>query len=175
MSLLLGALLAIGLAHAQEACGPLAVPPESMQVAWISPVRRRAHARTWLSVVRVADLRTWIRTRQPDQERLLQLLGIWGRRGDGPFRHHRWKITVFDVRTSLLCRPVEYASEVEWVDGVVACPSTRQQGVRHDTGCGTTLDTATGERGLDLFRIRWRDAARSGFCVLPLDRFLSGA
>jgi hypothetical protein len=90
-------------------------------------------------------------------------------------RHHRWKVTVFDVRTALLCRPVEYATEVQTVDGVAACPSTRQTGVRHDTGCGTTLDTASGDPGLDLFRIRWRDAAVQGFCVMPLDRFLSGA
>ncbi len=175
MSVLSVLLLAARLAAAEGACEPLAVPPEAVQVAWISPVRQRARAGTWLAVVRVADLRTWIRTRAPDQERLLQGLGIWGRRGGGPFRHRRWKVTVFDVRTALLCRPVEYATEVDTVDGVPACPSTGQTGVRYDTGCGTTVDTATGAPGLDLFRIRWRDAAASGFCVMPLERFLSGA
>ena len=175
MTGLLALLVAASLAAAQDTCGPLPVPPEAVQVAWISPLRQRAQAGTWLSVVRVADLRSWIRARQPDQERLLQAMGIWGRGGDGPFRHHRWKVTVFDVRTALLCRPVEYATEVETVDGVAACPSARQKGVRYDTGCGTTHDGATGEPGFDLFRIRWRDASASGFCVLPLERFLSGA
>ena len=42
------------------------------------------------------------------------------------------------------------------------------------TGCGYSRDTGSGSRGLDVLRVRWEDAAREGFCVMPLDRFLEG-
>ena len=48
-----------------------------------------------------------------------------------------------------------------------------------DEGSGATLtflttDRADDTRGVDVFSLRWRDAAAAGFCVLPAERFLLG-
>jgi len=167
-------LLGVGVARAEEPapCPSLTAPPGDVQVAWVSPVRRHVRGRTVLSVVRVADLRAMIRSQGPDEPRTLQSLGLLGPRGR---THRRWKVTIFDVQALDLCRPVEGVPEGEDADGLPACAGGRQTGASKVTGCGQTLDRATGEPGLDLFRIAWRDAARQGFCVMPLERFLGGA
>ncbi len=153
-------------------CPELAAIPEDLQVAWVSPVRRRVRGRSSLSVVRVADLRVYVQREQPDAARLLQTLGLVGSRGRV---HRRYKLTLFDVSAEQLCRPVEHTAEGELADGLPACPAGQQEGARRVSGCGFTWDSAADARGLDLFRISWREAARNGFCVMPLERFLSGA
>ena len=168
---LLWALLAWGPARADDACQELSTPPDSLQVAWVSRTRKRVRARSTLSVLRVADLRAFIQ-QGADATRVLQAIGLEGRRGSP---RHGYKITLFDVQADWLCRPVEYALEGEQVAGLPACPQGRQVGTRRETGCGYTRDRAKGERGLDVYRILWRDAARAGFCVLPLGRFVEGA
>lgn len=169
-------LLVLGLARAQDtegaACPDLAAPPEGLQVTWISPVRRHVRARTSLSVVRVANLRSLIDAQGPDPTRTLQALGLLGPRAEV---RRRWKVTLFDVQADQLCRPVEGVPEGEYADGLPACGGGRATGARRVTGCGQTLDRATGEPGLDQFQITWREASRQGFCVMPLERFLGGA
>jgi len=154
------------------ACASLQPPPAHLQVAWVSPVRKRVWGRSTLSVVRVSELRTFVQADGADQARTLQAIGAIGRRGRV---RKRYKVTLFDVSADQLCRPVEHTIEGEDSDGLPACGGSRQSGVRHDTGCGTTLDTAVDAPGFDLYRVLWRDAARNGFCVMPLERFLAGA
>lgn len=154
------------------ACPSLAPPPARLQVAWVSPVRKQVWGRRSLSVVRVAELRTFVQAQGADRVRTLQALGIIGPRGK---LRKRYKITLFDVSAEQLCRPVEHTLEGEDSDGLPACATGRQVGARHVTGCGTTTDTATGSPGLELYQVLWREAARAGFCVMPLERFLEGA
>ncbi len=177
MGSLLAALLWVAVAAGQGddaslVCASQAPPPDRLQVAWISPVRKRVWGRTSLSVVRVAELRTFVQAQGADQARALQALGLIGRRGRV---RKLYKVTLFDVSADQLCRPVEHTPEGEDSDGLPACAGGRQVGARRATGCGTTLDTATDAQGLDLYRIPWREAARAGFCVMPLERFLAGS
>ncbi len=153
-------------------CAALPPPPAQLQVAWISPVRQRAWGHTALSVVRVAELRTLVQAEGADVARTLQALGLVGSRGKV---RKRYKITMFDVNAEQVCRPVEHTPEGDDSDGLPACPGGRQKGVRWVSGCGTTWDTARDAPGLVLFRVSWREAARSGFCVMPLERFVAGA
>lgn len=168
-------LAAVGLAAAQDGCTDRAPLPPAVQVAWVSPVRKRVRAGTSLSVVRVAELRSWIQQEDADPVRVLQHLGLVGRKGPGWFTPRRWKVTIFDVRTDALCRPVEFALEGELVDGLPACARGGETGIRFSTGCGTTLDTVVGDDGPDRYQVPWRDAATNGFCVMPLERFVAGA
>jgi hypothetical protein len=56
---------------------------------------------------------------------------------------------------------------------VPSCPeSTTRFKEAHD-GCGTLVDRAGGE-GPTVYRARWRDVVRNGFCVLPAERFVGG-
>lgn len=170
--LLWGALAGAQELGAAPACAALAPPPDRLQVAWISPVRARVRGRTSLSVVRTSELRTFVQAQGADLPRTLQAMGIVGPRGKV---HRSYKITLFDVTADQLCRPVEHTLEGEDAYGLPACGGGRQRGVRFETGCGVTHDTATDAGGLDLYQVLWREAARSGFCVMPLERFLDGA
>jgi hypothetical protein len=172
VALLLGAAGALAQEPSSASCPCLEPPPAGLQIAWISPVRQRVRGGATLSVVRVAELRSFVQLHGADLPRTLQGLGVVGPRGKV---RKRYKITLFDVSAEQLCRPVEHTLEGEDSDGHPACSGGRQHGVRFDSGCGTTTDTATDGRGLDLYRIPWREAARGGFCVMPLERFLAGA
>ncbi len=174
MAFLAALLLLLGSARAEDAaaCPPLPAPPAHMQVAWVSPVRKRVRGGSTLSVVRVAELRTFDQAQGPDRVRALQALGIVGPRGK---LRRRYKVTLFDVSAQQLCRPVEHTLEGEDADGLPACPGGRASGIRRDTGCGTSLDTALDGPGLQVYQLQWREAARNGFCVMPLERFLAGA
>jgi hypothetical protein len=164
-------------AAAANACEALSAPPPVFQVAWVSPARARAGAGAWLEVVRVADLRRFVETQTPPlaTERFLQLLGLAGPKGLRWYQASNWRITLFDVEADWLCRPVWGAEGGTLLDGVEACDAKLQTGNRFFSGCGYTQDTFTGKRGPDTFRIRWRDAVRGGFCVMPLSRFIAGA
>ncbi|MEC7946763.1 MAG: hypothetical protein VX265_04285, partial [Myxococcota bacterium] len=160
-SLLMSALLLAPRAHAQ-ACEAAADVPDTVQVAWVSPMEKKARANTPLEVVRVKDLRAWARTHGADDARLLHGLGLVPRGGGGA-ADWEWKITIFDVRASWMCRPLEDAVGGEDQGGVVACEAPdagRLRAHRHGyTGCGYTLDTAASTRGLDVFRISWESAS----------------
>lgn len=172
---LLLALLLGGPVQAANSCQALDEPPTAFQVAWISPVRDSVRGRTWIEVVRVADLRVLVRQYAGNPTRVLQALGRVGKRGGGWFTPERWKVTVFDVESSWLCRPLSGRSEGDLEGGLTACPSRDGRDGRFYTGCGYAQDTLSGGRSLDTFRIRWRDASRWGFCVMPWERFLGGA
>lgn len=150
--------------------------PDTLQVAWVSRLGARAGAHTALAVVRVADLRRLIESSDRDATRVLRALGLLGKRGEA---RGAWKVTIFDVKREWLCRPVEGPQEAT-IAGVAACPDDLQRGApgirgRAWSGCGYLLDTASGARTLDVFRIEWESAVAWGFCVLPLRRFLDGA
>jgi hypothetical protein len=59
-------------------CETLVAVPESLQVAWVSPARKRVGAGTDIQVVRVGDLRSWVRQNNADQLRVLQAMGYAG-------------------------------------------------------------------------------------------------
>lgn len=159
-------------------CEEVAAVPDALQVAWVAPLGRRVGASTSLEVVRVSDLRARAREVQgPD--RVLQVLGLLGRRPTEAQRARAWQVVVFDVRAEWLCRPVEEAEEGALLGGVRACVGDEvspASGHRKGwTGCGYSLDTGASTRGLDVFRVDWETATTNGFCLLPLQRFLDGA
>jgi hypothetical protein len=91
-----------------------------------------------------------------------------------------YKITIFDVQSDWLCRPLSDAEPGADIAGVAACMERTDRYTDRDhrdgfTGCGYTLDTAASTRGIDVFRVPWVDASAWGFCVMPLERFLQGA
>jgi len=177
MTALLSASSGVVRAEEPAACeAPIAVPG-AFQVAWISPVNKRARNRSQLQVVRVGDLRAWVNQNGADQSRLLQGMGYVGPVG-GRKAKKDWKVTIFDVQSEQLCRPVADAEAGADLLGAPVCSDdiTRRLD-RWETDCGYTLDRAEEDwaRGLDTFRISWEQAASQGFCVMPLDRFLDGA
>jgi hypothetical protein len=170
------AALALAPAYAQDAaCLAVGDTAEATQVAWISPVRAHVGARGWMEVVEMADLEAWAKEHGKDSTRFLQAAGVVGRKA-GRAHSVRWKVTIFDVTRDLTCRPIEGALPGTQVASVAVCEKAKPaQGAGHGfTGCGYTRDTGSGSRGLDVLRVRWEDAAREGFCVMPLDRFLEG-
>lgn len=163
-------------AFAAETCSAVADVPETLQVAWVSRIGARAGAHTPLPVVRVADLRKLVEAEGRDPTKVLRSLGLIGKRAKA---HGVWKVMVFDVERASLCRPI-FGDEGVDVGGVATCPAALQRpgkGVkaRAYSGCGYLLDTESGERTLDTWKVEWRDAVSAGFCVLPLTRFLGGA
>jgi len=173
------ALLMVG--KPAHACEETAALPESLQVAWISPLTQTVKDQEWIEVVRVRDLRGWIRTQGIDAtggERVLQAPGML-QRGEAAIAGD-YKITIFDVQRSWLCRPVTDITPDTEINGVGACETSQQSPLTRKvspgfTGCGYSLDTHASVRGLDVYRIQWASASSWGFCVLPLDRFLTGA
>ena len=168
----------MGLAHGQT-CGAVQAIPESIQVAWVSPVGARVGMNGWVETVRVADLRSWVRQNGTDQVRLLKGLGMVRAKGGKWAAKRSYKITIFDVKREWLCRPIEGAEPGTLERDVSVCEEKQHKGLwghkRGYTGCGYIEDTLAGTRSLDAYRIRWGDASRWGFCVLPLERFLDGA
>ncbi len=155
------------------ACEPVAEVPDGLQVAWVSKVPAGAGNNTWLEVVQLGELRGLISRSARDSATALRGLGLLRRtqklRAD-------YKVTVFEVSRTVLCRPMDGAPG-EAVAGVPICDHPQQQqgaGVKASayTGCGYATDLGSGVRGLDVFRIRWADAVTKGFCVLPWDRML---
>ena len=126
-----------------------------------------------MEVEPLSERRSWVKTNGSDQKRLLQAMGLLGKR---PIWRDQiaWKVTIFDVRADWLCRPIRGETPGLKVKGAAVCDERLQRGGRRFTGCGYTLNTATGGKGLTLFRVPWRDAARWGFCVMPIERLLEG-
>ena len=175
------AALALGVAPRAaraQACQSVAEVPEGVQVAWISPVGRRVRAGATIEVVRVTELRKWVRDHGADSARLVQAVGMAPRRG-GRRAQKDYKVVIFDVQAGWMCRPMGDVDAGKDVGGVIACD--RAEGGRiylHRpgfTGCGYSLDTGASTRGLDVFRVRWSDASTWGFCTMPLERFIKGA
>lgn len=155
------------------ACEPVKELPDALQVAWVSKVPATAGNHTWLEVVQLGELRGLIERNQRDSAGVLRALGLLGR--TQPARAP-YKVTVFEVARSALCRPMD-GEPGTVVAGVPICdhPEQRQgAGVRAAaySGCGYGTDLGAGVRGLDVLRIRWADAVTQGFCVLPWERML---
>jgi hypothetical protein len=167
-------LLAMLSARAQEdypACEapPLTAPPSALSVAWVSPLGRRARGSSWLYVVPTADLRGFAHGEGKEQVgRTLQWLGL---RKNAKNPHRRYKVVVFDTTPEELCRPLWSDDAV--VDGVRVCDENRSGPDGAYEGCGWATDLSDGEPSIQVYRAQWRLLAVDGFCVLPLDRFLS--
>ena len=178
LSIFFTALLALSLDAFAQACKEPTAVPSSTQVAWISRRSRRVPSGKVIEVVRVTDLRAWIRENGADETRLIQGLGMAPRSG-GFASRYAYKVTVFDVQADWLCRPITDGTDGADSYGVAICGDSDAKPLGHHkpgyTGCGYTLDTAASNRGLDVFRIRWSEASAWGFCVMPLDRFITGA
>ncbi len=153
---------------AEPECSEAFFPPdEGLSVAWLSPVGQRVRARTWIEVVATGALRDWLRA-DPSATlgRTLQLLG---RRKKPEDPRRLYKVTVFEARVPDLCRPIKVGEGAPpLLEGVALCDGHTRRG----SSCGYTVDRSDGSRGLDVYRIQWRDAAILGFCVLPAARFL---
>ena len=146
----------------------------------MSPVKATVRANQAMEVVHLQSLQTWIADTQPTPTAVLQQLGLVSERAD-TVNVAKYKVTIFDVESTSLCRPIQIAeggpTEIE---GLSVCsvtttkPASRY--MRHGfTGCGYTKNPLTQERGFDVYRVDWQDASKWGFCVLPLERFLLGA
>jgi hypothetical protein len=170
--------LFIGSTAQAQSCDEVAAPGAQVQIAWVSPLRKTVGARGWIEVVRVSDLRTWVRDHEEDTTRVLQVLGVKGRRARAVDAQD-YKITLFDVDAAWLCRPIDGGTPGEPHQGVSICEEPQQDSLwahrRGYSGCGYSLDTGASVRGLDVYRIRWSEASAWGFCVMPMERFIKGA
>jgi hypothetical protein len=176
MTALALALLSGGAWAQDEVCEspPLADPGDTLSVAWVSPLRKRARGKAWLYVVPTAELRTFAAGEaRGDVARLLQWAGI--RRSSRP-PTRRFKVVVFDVGADRLCRPV-VPEDGALVQGRLAgvSPCDEGQAGEHGKyeGCGWITDLATGRPSVEAFRAQWNDLAANGFCLLPLERFVA--
>lgn len=164
-------ILAVWLAAAamgSDACSEaLAELPEDLSVAWVAPVGRKVGVGGWVDVFRTSDLRRWAEeSSEPTLGRLLQDLG---RRRSNRDPRTPYVVTVFDVPRDALCRPLAD----EHLDRATTVPPCEKPGSEaRKSPCGYTENKVTGQPGLPTFRVRWRDAAAQGFCVLPAARFL---
>lgn len=150
----------LSVALAQE-CS-LEEPPGNVQVAWITPIRKQVRANAEIEVVRIDQLAGFVHDNKADQTRVLQALGMAGKRGGWRARR-LYKVVVFETTASELCRPGDHI-EGDVIAGARACGSGR-------SGC--TQDKLTDAPGLEVYRLSWRDAARWGFCVVPLEVYLN--
>ena len=171
-------LMSIGMAWGQS-CQEVRSVPDNIQIAWVSPVRKQVGMNRWVEAVRVQDLRAWVRKHGKDQVRLLKGLGMVRARGGKLARKRAYKVTIFDVESRWVCRPIEEVEPGDLRSGAITCEEKQQKPLMGHkkgwTGCGYIEDTQTKDRSLDVFRVKWSDASSSGFCVMPLDRFLDGA
>lgn len=150
----------------------LSEPPEVLSVAWVSPLAKRAKGKAWLYVVPTATLRAYGQQVDGNQARVLQWLGQ-RRKGSTPRR--RYKVVVFDTERVGLCRPIipEDGREAESIAGLLPCDEDHRGPHRRYEGCGWLTDRATGKPSIEVYRAQWNALANDGFCVLPLERFLT--
>jgi len=161
-------------AHASGSCAELHSPSSELKVVWISPVPQRVTGGARLQVVALEDLEAWSERAGASPTRLLQGMGLVNRRARGRRARRPYKATVFEVRREWLCRPIAIAEAGTSQAGVPVCAEapSRRLG-RGPSTCGYTVDALGQARGLDVYRIRWRDAASGGFCVYSLDKLLA--
>lgn len=146
----------------------LTAPDDRLAVAWVGPWHRQPGGS--LKVVPVDELNTWIRAQDPPwRGRTLQWLGLRKRNTD-PKR--RFKVIIYDVDAAALCRPVTDIEKGALVGEVPACAPRHGDATKKQTGCGRTLDRRTGEAGAMQFVIKARVARESGWCAVPLQRYL---
>ena len=145
-------------------------PEEVLSVAWVSPVAQTVGRNGSVEVVPTADLKAFVQAESKGSVgRMLQRLGM---RKKAKEPNKRFKVVIFDVRRADLCRPVSGYENPAALDGVASCPPRESKADSDSTGCGYTVDRASGDPGLVQFRAEWDDLARNGFCVLPAERFV---
>lgn len=164
----------LGVPSVGLACEPLVEVPEKLSVAWVSKVPAGASDNTWLQVVQLPALRDFITRSNRDTQTVLRGLGLLGRT---QVARSPYKVTVFEVPKTVLCRPMDGEPGTD-VSGIPVCDTSEQKaGVSTKaasySGCGYLTDLGAGVRGLDVYRVRWADAVRQGFCVLPWERMLA--
>lgn len=155
-------------------CPALSALPDSLQVAWLSPAAKQVRAHTPLTVVRSSALQQLVKDRKADATAVLRALGLLRPR---QALRQTWKVTLFDVPRTSLCRPVGEEVPDSALAGVPRCedgPKRREVVRKAWTDCGHVNDVVSGARSLDVFRVEWEAAASQGFCLLPLPRFLAG-
>ena len=162
-------------------CSPnLYAPPETFQVAWISRLEKTAWPQETIEVVPMKDLRLWVHQNNADTKKVLEHLGMRGKNDRSIPNPIDYKITIFDVERTRICRPIDKETTSSLVSNVQICEEKENKAKswthRHGfTGCGYTINTATQKRSLDVYRVQWIDASALGFCVFPMARFLDGA
>ena len=161
------------------ACEDLNTIPKSLQIAWISPVKDQVWLEENIEVIRLQDLQVWLHKEDANAKELLHQMGMLSKRSRREIDPTDYKITIFDVEQEWLCRPITEEPEGSIVQGVTVCEAKESKPSKHYTrygftGCGYSFNTQREDRGFDVYRINWSDAATWGFCVMPLDRFLSG-
>jgi len=162
-------------------------PRASLQVAWMSPLKKKVSANQLIEVVAFRDLRRWVRENKPSTQRILHYLGLIPSKKNRfwwllprRFEARDYKIAVFDVPRTALCRPLYDHKPGQKKAGVATCIQKHVKPINKRAtdgfnGLGFSVDTKTNMRALEVYRITWRDAVSKGFCVLPLSRFLSDA
>ena len=162
-------------------CTELEPLPDAIQVAWVSPVRQRVTGNEMIEVVHLQTLQEWLETESSDPKALLHQMGMLNQRSKKSIDPSNYKITIFDVNTSSLCRPIEQSEDnfQNVINEVSSCSIKKSGSIRSSrfgyTGCGYSLNTSSQTPGFDVYRISWENASTFGFCVFPLDRFLQGA
>lgn len=161
-------------------CGQLATLPEVTQVAWISPITEQAWPNEYIEVVRFVDFRTWAREGTPEAKEVLHAVGMISGKSSRAVEANDYKITIFDIKSEWLCRPIVSPEEGELVEGVPICHTKEQRMATFSrrfgfTGCGTIENTSTNSSSFNVYRIPWSQAVTWGFTTMPLDRFLDGA
>ncbi len=184
---------------APSECAQVEPLPEAVQVAWISPKTDTVRSGKQIEVVHLQALQQWMadedvggdgqtiadREASSDAKALLHQMGMLSKRSKKYIDPNDYKVTIFDVESSTLCRPIdvdteENTSAATVVEGLGVCEQRSSKPAalysRYGfTGCGYTKNTQTQEKGFDVYRVTWADASTWGFCVLPLSRFLMGA
>ena len=168
---MIGLLLALAQAADPPSCThEFQDAPASISVAWVSPSGKTVGRNGQVTVVSTSDLRAWVKSDSGGSvARMLQRLGLRGKKKD-PSRP--WKVVIFDVEARDLCRPVAGHDDPVAIAGLVSCKPRPSKPSPEQTGCGQTVDRASGAPGFEQFRGSWADLARNGFCVLPADRFV---
>ena len=166
------------------ACDNLNTPSSTLQVAWVSKVRKQANRWSIIEVVPFEDIQSWNKKNNPNTLRLLQYLGMKRHKSKRNIGPNKYKIVIMNVPRNSLCRPMLNESEDvlvgQNVNGVIVCKEKRKHkpmkfSYRHgDTGCGYLLDSKVGKRSVDVYRVNWSDAAAQGFLVVPMKHFLDG-
>ncbi len=180
-------------------CAQVDPLPEAVQVAWISPKSDTVRSGKQIEVVHLQALQQWMVDEDvggdgqtisdvnasSDAKALLHQMGMLSKRSKKYIDPNDYKVTIFDVESSTLCRPIDLGvgegePSTSVVEGLGVCeqraskPASRYSRYGF-TGCGYTENTQTQEKGFDVYRITWAEASAWGFCVLPLSRFLMGA
>ena len=84
-------------------------------------------------------MRVWVEKKDPTSEELLQHLGLIGTWRIFPLKPEDYQVTIFDVRSAWLCRPMTEYKEDKWskVCRLVPRKTARPLGKRKGfSGCG---------------------------------------